>query len=122
MWLIDTQSLALVFHANVPAKSYVILSHTWEDDEVSFQDFQDIEFARTKRGFTKIETICRFARERQYRYAWVDTCCIDKTSSAELTENINASMYSGVFPLTLSRGSIQYSTLLAPRSLPMSTT
>ncbi|KAI0128541.1 heterokaryon incompatibility protein-domain-containing protein [Xylariales sp. AK1849] len=90
MWLIDTETKALVFHANIPAKSYIILSHTWEDDEVSFQDIQNLEFARTKRGFSKIETVCRLAQERRFKYAWVDTCCIDKSSSAELTENINA--------------------------------
>lgn len=25
--------------------NYAILSHTWEDDEVSFQDFQDLSLA-----------------------------------------------------------------------------
>ncbi|KAH8674064.1 heterokaryon incompatibility protein-domain-containing protein [Xylariales sp. PMI_506] len=90
MWLIDTSTLKLAFHANAPAQQYIILSHTWEDGEVSFQEFQDLATARDKRGFAKIETLCHLARKRGYRWAWVDTCCIDKTSSAELTENINA--------------------------------
>jgi hypothetical protein len=32
----------------------------------------------------------RHARKKKINYAWVDTCCIDKTSSAELSESINA--------------------------------
>ncbi|TBU51376.1 heterokaryon incompatibility protein-domain-containing protein [Dichomitus squalens] len=40
----------------------------------------------------KIREACRVAREAGYRYLWIDSCCIDKTSSSELTESIN-SMY-----------------------------
>ncbi|EIW51966.1 uncharacterized protein TRAVEDRAFT_86424, partial [Trametes versicolor FP-101664 SS1] len=40
----------------------------------------------------KIKGFCRVAREAGFRLAWNDTCCIDKTSSAELSEAIN-SMY-----------------------------
>ena len=43
-------------------------------------------------GFQKIKSFCNWARMRSLEYAWVDTCCIDKSSSAELTEAIN-SMY-----------------------------
>ena len=41
---------------------------------------------------SKIREACRIAREKGYRYLWVDSCCIDKTSSSELSESIN-SMY-----------------------------
>ncbi|CDO76714.1 hypothetical protein BN946_scf184796.g8 [Trametes cinnabarina] len=40
----------------------------------------------------KIRECCAFALARGYRWLWVDTCCIDKTSSTELSEAIN-SMY-----------------------------
>ncbi|TBU51379.1 hypothetical protein BD310DRAFT_982665 [Dichomitus squalens] len=40
----------------------------------------------------KIREACRVAREAGYRYLWIDSCCIDKTSSSEQTESIN-SMY-----------------------------
>ncbi|POS73599.1 hypothetical protein DHEL01_v208004 [Diaporthe helianthi] len=50
---------------------------------------QDLEAVRHKAGFQKIQNTCRIAR-RLWRYAWIDTCCIDKTSSAELTEAINS--------------------------------
>jgi hypothetical protein len=68
---------------------YVILSHTWGDGEVSLQDMdrKDISY---KAGFMKIRNCCQQALEHMLRYAWVDTCCIDKTSSAEISEAINS--------------------------------
>lgn len=71
---------------------YAILSHTWEDDEVTFQDFTSLseEQRCKKKGFAKILKTCELARNGGIHYAWVDTCCIDKTSSAELTEAINS--------------------------------
>jgi Heterokaryon incompatibility protein (HET) len=71
---------------------YAILSHTWGKDEVSFQDMQDLKKAAAKEGFKKIEYCCRQAAKDGWQWAWVDTCCIDKTSSSELSEAIN-SMY-----------------------------
>lgn len=63
----------------------------WGGEEVSFQDFND-PFRRTKKGYQKIDMTCRMASAAGLEYAWIDTCCIDKSSSAELTEAIN-SMY-----------------------------
>ena len=40
----------------------------------------------------KILNACVIARKDGYRYIWIDSCCIDKTSSSELSEAIN-SMY-----------------------------
>lgn len=71
-------------------KKYAILSHTWEHEEVSFQQFQDLDIARTMAGFAKIQSTCILAQARGLDYAWVDTCCIDKSSSAELSEAINS--------------------------------
>lgn len=45
-----------------------------------------------RKGYRKISATCKQALEDDVSHAWVDTCCIDKTSSAELTESIN-SMY-----------------------------
>jgi hypothetical protein len=70
---------------------YAILSHRWQDDEVSFQDMQS-DSATRKAGYAKLQMCCRQAAKDQFNYIWVDTCCIDKTSSAELSESIN-SMY-----------------------------
>ena len=42
--------------------------------------------------FPKIRDACATARTNGYRYIWIDSCCIDKSSSSELSEPIN-SMY-----------------------------
>ncbi|KAF2442324.1 HET-domain-containing protein, partial [Karstenula rhodostoma CBS 690.94] len=70
---------------------YAILSHTWEDEEVTYKDVME-NVHKGKMGFAKIEMTCRIAASEGIDWAWVDTCCIDKSSSAELTEAIN-SMY-----------------------------
>jgi len=53
--------------------------------------YKDVErgTAATKRGWDKIQKFCEQARKLDLRYVWVDTCCIDKSSSAELSEAIN---------------------------------
>ncbi|KAK2038696.1 HET-domain-containing protein [Colletotrichum somersetense] len=75
---------------NPPSAVYAILSHTWEAEEVSFRDMEDLEKAAKKKGFTKIVKACEIAHASGIKWAWVDTCCIDKSSSAELTESINS--------------------------------
>lgn len=69
---------------------YAILSHTWAEDEVTFRDMQDLSNARFKAGFCKLEASCLKTIEHGLQYVWVDTCCIDKSSSAELSEAINS--------------------------------
>ncbi|KAI9773659.1 MAG: hypothetical protein M1840_006933 [Geoglossum simile] len=44
----------------------------------------------SREGFAKIKHMCDLTLEHGLGYAWVDTCCIDKSSSAELTESINS--------------------------------
>ncbi|KAI1151141.1 HET-domain-containing protein [Nemania diffusa] len=72
---------------------YAILSHTWGDEEVTFHDMSlDPTGAATreKKGYDKITQTCRLAREENLEYVWIDACCIDKSSSAELSEAINS--------------------------------
>ncbi|EIW53611.1 uncharacterized protein TRAVEDRAFT_133239, partial [Trametes versicolor FP-101664 SS1] len=38
----------------------------------------------------KIKGVCKIARQAGYELLWLDSCCIDKTSSAELSEAINS--------------------------------
>ncbi|KAH6719878.1 heterokaryon incompatibility protein-domain-containing protein [Leptodontidium sp. MPI-SDFR-AT-0119] len=74
-----------------PCPAYAILSHRWQDDEVSLQDMNG-DRATGKSGYSKIDMCCREAIKHDLQFTWIDTCCIDKASSAELTEAIN-SMY-----------------------------
>ncbi|EJF59833.1 HET-domain-containing protein, partial [Dichomitus squalens LYAD-421 SS1] len=76
---------------------YAILSHRWNDVEQSHQGLRGIQRSYDARGrlyFSRlpvsIREACRVAREAGYRYLWIDSCCIDKTSSSELTESINS--------------------------------
>ena len=89
MRLIDTQTFELKDFGSQPPP-YAILSHTWDDEEVTFQDMSRIRAARKKNGFAKIERCCRQALRDGFDWVWIDTCCIDKTSSAELSETINS--------------------------------
>ena len=70
---------------------YGILSHTWGADaeEVTFRDLVD-GTAMSKVGYDKIRFCEEQARRDGLKYFWVDTCCIDKSSSAELAEAINS--------------------------------
>ena len=70
--------------------SYAILSHTWDadDQEVTFQDMIN-GVGSGKRGYKKIKFCGKQAQKDGLRYFWVDSCCIDKSSSAELQEAIN---------------------------------
>ena len=40
-------------------------------------------------GYKKLLDTCKLAKKDGYEWVWVDTCCIDKWSSAELSEVIN---------------------------------
>jgi len=70
---------------------YAILSHTWGKDteEVAFRDLID-GTGKSKAGYSKIRFCGEQAAKDSLQYFWVDTCCIDKSSSAELTEAINS--------------------------------
>lgn len=91
MRLINTTTMKLEQFMGVQdVPSYAILSHTWGEGEVTLPDFAKLEVAKLEKGFRKIEHACHQARLNGIGHAWIDTCCIDKTSSAELTEAINS--------------------------------
>lgn len=55
-----------------------------------YSDISYLEKARTKRGFKKIQFACEQAKRDKLDYAWIDSCCIDQSNSAELSESINS--------------------------------
>ncbi|KAF2255007.1 HET-domain-containing protein [Trematosphaeria pertusa] len=86
----DGGGLSLVeFIANIPP--YAILSHTWgaDGEEVTFKDLMD-GTGKSKAGHDKIRCCGEQAAKDGLEFFWVDTCCIDKSSSAELSEAINS--------------------------------
>lgn len=94
MRLINAHTLMLEEYTE-PIPPYAILSHTWGQQELDFQDFQEMrghERDDVKFGDSKIGQVCRIARQHGHGHVWVDTCCIDKSSTADMSEAVN-SMY-----------------------------
>ena len=89
MRLLNSITRKLESFADNQIPRYAILSHIWNDDEPSFQDMQQ-GLALSKAGYKKIEYTCSQAADEGWPYVWVDTVCIDKSSSAELSEAINS--------------------------------
>ncbi|KAK8052372.1 hypothetical protein PG993_003757 [Apiospora rasikravindrae] len=95
MRLLNTQTLRLESFANEHlTPPYAILSHTWGTGEVLFNDVheqeeEDPEWKR-KGPASKILKSAEQASREGLRYIWIDTVCIDKSSSAELSEAINS--------------------------------
>ena len=73
--------------SDVPA--YAILSHTWDKEEVSFQDME-ADAGMSKAGRKKIEFCAKQAAANGLEYFWIDTCCIDKKNAVELSAAINS--------------------------------
>jgi len=106
MRLLNVHTLHLEEFHGSGTPSYSILSHTWGKDEVLFQDVldstrnSDNETGRganrprpswgRKKGAHKVIKSAALAAEKGFDYIWIDTCCIDKASSSELSEAINS--------------------------------
>jgi Heterokaryon incompatibility protein (HET) len=86
----NTFKIESFFGEKIPR--YAILSHTWGDYELSFQNWPNRHLSLHTEGFTKIKGACEQAFMDDIEYIWVDTICIDKTNNVELSEAIN-SMY-----------------------------
>ncbi|KAK4188581.1 HET-domain-containing protein [Podospora australis] len=89
MRLLHTKRLELKEFFGRSAPPYAILSHTWAEDEVLFQHMQQGS-AASRYGYRKVLGACAQAVKDGFEYIWIDTCCIDKSSSAELSEAINS--------------------------------
>ncbi|KIK49125.1 hypothetical protein CY34DRAFT_797510 [Suillus luteus UH-Slu-Lm8-n1] len=70
----------------------VLLSHRWEETEALLHDIQDKDVYELSElgGIVKLQSFCKIARDAGYCWAWMDTCCVDKNSNAELQESINS--------------------------------
>ncbi|KIK26920.1 hypothetical protein PISMIDRAFT_94219, partial [Pisolithus microcarpus 441] len=74
---------------------YATLSHRWGSGEPLLRDVEgkSIDDLGNTDGEAKLQVFCALALQRNFQWAWSDTCCIDKESSAELQEAIG-SMFS----------------------------
>ena len=87
----DNGEFSLIEFVGNETPRYAILSHTWgaDNEEATFKDLLE-GTSKSKAGYEKIRFCKEQAANDGLQYFWVDTCCIDKSSSAELTEAINS--------------------------------
>ncbi|KAI9067442.1 HET-domain-containing protein [Trametes sanguinea] len=101
MWLLRTRTAELeYFNSPHDVKGgYAILSHVWDSCEQSFQELQALHSQLVSTNRTdllrsrvsdKVRECCILAESHGYEWLWIDTCCIDRSSSAELSEAINS--------------------------------
>ena len=113
MWLLSTDRAELhSFHSpDIIPGGYAILSHVWGENEQTFQEIQQLQIACATSSVDliahhkygpamslnprdhvceKIRKTCLVAESYGYNWVWNDTCCIDKSSSSELSEAINS--------------------------------
>jgi hypothetical protein len=70
----------------------VLLSHKWEETEALLHDIQNkvVYELNGLGGIVKLQSFCKITRDAGYCWAWMDTCCIDKKSNAELQQSVNS--------------------------------
>jgi hypothetical protein len=71
---------------------HVMLSHRWEGKEPLLHDIQGkvVYYLNPVGGILKLQSFCTTARDMGYRWAWIDTCCIDQTNNVELQQSVNS--------------------------------
>ncbi|KAM5531224.1 hypothetical protein V8D89_015090, partial [Ganoderma adspersum] len=98
MWLLHTKTLELRFFTDSGSVRYAALSHVWEADDhrQPFREIQAIYSRCLASGedprelvTAKVRNFLALAESEGYEWGWLDTACIDKTSSASLSEAIN---------------------------------
>ena len=88
----DDGSFSLVEREGTDTPPYAILSHTWgsKEEEVTFSDLTT-DSGNNKAGYRKLSFCAeQVLKDARLRHFWIDTCCIDKSSSAELSEAITS--------------------------------
>jgi hypothetical protein len=92
MRLLHTKLLVFKEFFDEQVPPCTILSHRWGESEVSYQDFQAAvkENSFSQERYWKILKCCSMSAGSGYDWTWIDTCSINKESSAELTEAVNS--------------------------------
>lgn len=94
---------------------YVMLSHRWEAKELELADVLDksIYDLEASPAVTKLQRFCQLARDAKFRWAWSDTCCINKDKDVEFEKSINSMFHW----YRCSAATIVYLTGVPPRSI-----
>ncbi|KAH8719380.1 hypothetical protein GQ44DRAFT_366567 [Phaeosphaeriaceae sp. PMI808] len=78
MRLLNTEKYELEEFGDNKIPLYAILSHTWGDHEITFQDVERRN-AEEKAGYEKVRKTCSIAAAHGFKYVWIDTCCTIQT-------------------------------------------
>ncbi|KAF2827165.1 HET-domain-containing protein [Ophiobolus disseminans] len=89
--LLGDDSFKLTTFDNDSAPPYAILLHTWmaDQEEVTYKELLK-GTGILKSGYAKLRFCSKRAAADGLEYFWVDTCCIDKSTSHELSTAINS--------------------------------
>jgi hypothetical protein len=81
--------ISLIERTGINIPQYAILSHTWGDGEVTYNELVE-GIGNDKPGYNKVKFCVEQAARDGLQYSWVDTCCIDKWNLVELSNEINS--------------------------------
>ena len=90
MYLVNIHTLRLEDFVGSGIPPYAILSHRWTEEELTFKEVFKQRANVEKKGYRKMLAACEVTKTYGLQYLWIDTCCIDKKSSADLSEAINS--------------------------------
>ena len=80
MRLLNTDTLELEEFGGNKIPLYAILSHTWGEKEITFQDIEGSNAEKKEVEYENVKESCRITKDHGFGYVWIDTCCIDKSS------------------------------------------
>lgn len=87
---VETMQLHYLPNADIVEIEYATLSHTWGQDETTYQKWHDAQ-ARESDDTKKVRDACKVVKESLgLQWLWVDTCCINKADEDEVNEAVNS--------------------------------
>ena len=94
MRLLHTTKYELHEHRANAIPEYAILSHRWcRDGEITLQMLKTADLLDGSLATPQLEKIrgaCKEAARQGLEWVWIDSCCIDKTTSEELARSIRS--------------------------------
>jgi hypothetical protein len=88
--LLDVRTYQVSVFNEAAAPRYAAISHTWGPDEVVFKDLVNFQYATLRGGFAKLQGACLTVIKLGIEWIWIDTVCIDRSSSVEVSDSVNS--------------------------------
>jgi hypothetical protein len=81
MRLINTTTQTLDEFESAETPPYAILSHTWTNEEIDYQNLLGERESGKEAGYAELEYGCKVAAAAGYDYLWLDTCWLRDMST-----------------------------------------